>query len=182
RVERNHCLMHVAVSLGVCWGSPTNLPLDVQATCDGAALQCLTVSEALDALYGGPRQAGPTGPGSANANSFRAVSERADYLLPTNYKRLQHALDEEAKDSTAPPPGPAFATLPGLGYPGPALLGDARALSGFLLQRQVCQPGEPERVGWLVFQGDALRHGRPVQVSVDLGHGFNHLMFSLPQQ
>jgi len=182
RVERTRCLMHVAVSLGVCWGAAQTLPGDVQAMCDGVPLKCLTVSETLEALYGGPKKSDSENKATENGCSFRAVSEREDYLLPTNYKRLQHACDEAAKDSMAPPPIPAFATLPGLGYPGPAILGDARALSGFLLQRQIYQPGEPERVGWLVFQGDALRRGAVVQLTVELGHGPNHLTFSLPKQ
>jgi len=179
RVERTTGLMQVAVSLGVCWGDPVTLPVEIQADCDHVPLQCLTVSETLEALYGAPKKRRSTDGGSSEIVSFCKVSEKDDYLLPTNYRRLQQATDEAAKESTSPPPLPALASLPGVAYPGPAILGDARALSGFLLQRQIYQAGEPERIGWLIFSGEALRRGETVQISVNLGKAPHQLQFSL---
>jgi hypothetical protein len=175
RVERQRGLLHLAVAEAVCWGEQATLPREVQASCNGVPLQCLTVAETLDALYGGrkARQAQP----DAASYSFASTSEREDYLLPINYKRLQQELDQASPQSRATP---ALATLPGIAYPGPALLGDARALSGFLLQRQIYMPGQPERIGWLIFGGEALRTASAVQVVIDLGDGPIPAVFALP--
>jgi hypothetical protein len=179
RVERTRGVMHVAVALGNSWGAPVTLPGEIHASCNGVPLQCLTVAETLETFFGAPKTRRANDSHPPEKESFCKVSEQDDYLMPTNYRRLQRAADEAAKDSSSPPPLPAFATLPGIEYPGPAILGDARALSGFLLQRQIYQAGESERVGWLIFSGDELRRGGAVQIIVDLGHGPHQLMFSL---
>jgi hypothetical protein len=172
----------MAVSLGVCWGQAGTLPGEIHATCDESPLQCLTVAETLDALYGQQARSPMRESQNHAEYSFLAVSEREDYLLPTNYKRLQHEVDQTqvAKGAIAPRIVPALAVVPGMAYPGPAVLGDARALAGFLLQRQVYQEGEPERTGWLVFSGEALRHGKTLRVMIDLGHGLRTLNFTVP--
>jgi hypothetical protein len=175
RVERQRGLLHLAVAEAVCWGPQATLPREVQASCNGVSLQCLTVAQALDTLYGG-KAARPAQADAASC-SFAAISEREDYLLPINYKRLQQELDQAQPQSRTIP---AFAALPGVAYPGPALLGDARALSGFLLQRQIYTPGQPERIGWLVFAGDVLRNASAVQVVIDLGNGPVQAVFALP--
>lgn len=174
RVERQRGLLHLVVAEAVCWGEQAMLPQEVRASCNGVPLQCLTVAESLDALYGS-KQARPPQPDAASY-SFATTSEREDYLLPANYKRLQQELDKAQPQSR---PTPALAALPGVAYPGPALLGDARALSGFLLQRQIYTPGQPERIGWLIFSGDVLRSASAVQVIIDLGKGPIHADFAL---
>ncbi len=113
--------------------------------------------------------------------SFASISERESYRIPTNYRRIQTDFDERFHDAT-PRALPAFAALPGQPYPGPATLGDARALSGFLLQRQVCEPGAPENIGWLVFQGDSLRAGGEVAIEIDLGDGLQRFRFHITSQ
>jgi hypothetical protein len=179
RLERSRCLLHVAVGLEVCWGPQLSLPREVCASCDGTPLQCLSVAETLEVLYGSgsekKRDAEP------NAHSFAVVSEQADYRMPTNYKRLQKAQEEAASKSQPVPTQPALVTVPGLSYPGPAALGDARALSAFVQQRELYQAGEPERVGWLMFSGPALRQAQTIKLDIDLGQGPNHLTFMLPK-
>jgi len=178
RVERQRRLLHVAVGLTVCWGPQVTLPKDVRASCNGMPLQCLAVAETLDALYSPTSAKRPTP--DRRSTSFAAVSEREDYLVPSNYKRLQQEVDAAAA-SGAPTPESALASVPGLSYPGPAVLGDARALSAFLQQRQLYQLGEPERVGWLVFAGDALRDGQTIEIDIDLGRGPCRLTFTVPK-
>jgi hypothetical protein len=179
RIERERGILQMALGLTVCWGAQMELPREVTATCDGVPLCCLSAAETLERLYGKSRST-PAAP-PAEACSFAAVSEREDYRIPTNYKRLQQATDGAAAGSTMPAPGPALATLPGVPYPGPAVLGDARALSGFLQQRQLHQAGELERVGWIIFAGEALRRGSVIDIAVDLGQGPLHVSLVVPK-
>jgi hypothetical protein len=178
RVERSRGLLQVVMSLGLCWGPEVQLPCEVRAACDGQPLQCLTAADALELLYGHQNHGESASDPSRGA--FSTVSEREDYLMPTNYKRLQEA-QAEARASTRVPSIPALATVAGLAYPGPAILGDARALAAFLLQKQIYQAGEPERISWLMFSGEALKKGETIQLTVDLGKGLINLPFSLPR-
>jgi hypothetical protein len=171
RVERDHGLLHVALSLSHIGGAAVTLPAEVQATCDGRPLYCLTVADTLERLYGQPTQ--EHDPAAA---SFAAVSEREGYLIPSNFKRLEKAGPTAGRHA---PAQPAFAALPGVAYPGSPLLGDARALAGFLLQRQILQPGEPARLGWIVFADDSLGKGKSVQLAIDLGQGPININFEL---
>ncbi len=182
RVERRRHMLHLAVSLSTCWGSAANLPGEIEVSCDDHTLNCLTVAESLDCLYSRPSQPNVDDSQKLDGHSFLAVSEREDYLIPSNYKRLQQEFDQAqaAREVMARPVAPAFAAVPGIAYPGSAVLGDARALAGFLLQRQVIQVGEPERTGWLVFSGEALRRGKTLRVTIDLGHGPRTLIFKMP--
>jgi hypothetical protein len=183
QVERQHGILRVVLGLTVCWGAPVQLPRELRADCDGVPLQCLNVAQTLETLYGtatAPTSA--TTPGlDAAAASFAAVSEREDYRVPSNYKRLQQSVDDAQARSVAVPANPALVTVPGVAYPGPALLGDARALGAFLQQRQLYRPGEAEQVGWVIFSGPALRHGGVVHLDIDLGQGVRHLTFTLPK-
>ena len=64
--------------------------------------------------------------------------------------------------------------------PGPAVLGDARALTGILLQRQLFRPGDPERTGWIVFAGESLNAGGAIDIDLDLGSGLQRFRFAVP--
>ena len=108
---------------------------------------------------------------AGTSSSFREVSEREDYLLPTNFKRLDERVQAAAKRGTAPPPLPALATLQGVSYPGSAVLGDARALGLFLARRNICHPDDPDRIQWLVFHDAALKRATQVTLHLDLGEG-----------
>jgi hypothetical protein len=152
------------------------LPVEVRARCDGRDLRCLTVSQALELLYGGAQRDKPA---EVNASSFARVSSRDDYLIPTSYSRLQRQ-QEEAMKKVMVPPMPALASVPGSTYPGPAVLGDARALTAFLMQQQSYELGEPERTGWIIFAGDALCDGGRLELAIDLGDGETELSFMIP--
>jgi hypothetical protein len=102
--------------------------------------------------------------------------------LPTNYKRLCQEIIDESEEKAPTPQQPALASLPGIAYPGPALLGDARALMGCLLQRQIYECGAPERTGWILFGGDSLRQGESIEVAVDLGGGLKTYRLSFPKR
>ena len=103
-------------------------------------------------------------------------------MIPTNFNRLNEQITKAARRSSAPPLLPALASLQGVRYPGPAVLGDARALSAFLLQRQLYQPGDLERTGWIVFAGESLRKSRQFEIQVDLGGGPRRIKFSFPNE
>jgi hypothetical protein len=68
----------------------------------------------------------------------------------------------------------------GTPYPGSPVLGDARALSAFLMQQQLLQPGEPEVSGWLVFSHNSVRQGGKLRLEIDLGKGTKRLEFAVP--
>jgi hypothetical protein len=178
RVERTSGLMQVVMTLELLAGPPVLLPVEVTATCQGMPLQCLTVAEALETLYGrvppDERVKSSNDSSLIDHRSFAVVSQRDEYLVPTNYKRLQ----EETKRAAGLP---AFAVVSGTSYPGSPLLGDARALAQFALQPQLCQPGEPERIGWIIFSGEALKQGGRIQIDVDLGHGPIPIAFLVPK-
>ena len=117
-------------------------------------------------LYGDP-----TSRRSATGDSccsFAEVSERDDYLMPTNFKRLHANLYDQQRRSVLPPLLPALATLQGVSYPGPAILGDARALTAFLLQRRLYRPGDSELTGWALFSDPVLQHGGLIELLIDL--------------
>jgi hypothetical protein len=180
RVERERGLLQVVMSIGNCWGQAVFLPFEVQAYCDGRPLRCLSVSETLELLYDDADDDALEV--DEAAYSFAAVSERDDYLTPTSYKRLHERSQEAIRLSAAPSPRPALADVPGAYYPGPAILGDARALTGFLLQRQIHQPGDPEQTGWIMFGGKDLCDGGAVEVAVDLGRGLRTYSFRVPEE
>ena len=162
----------------VCWGSPQLLPGEVRATCDGTPLRCLSLAETLEALYGDfdARLSN----GDTERSSFAAVSEREDYLIPSNYQRLLKRVEAARGGSFAKRPRPALVDLPGVEYPGPAVLGDARALAAFLQQRELAGPGEAANVGWVMFAGEALRKGSRIQLAIDCGQGRVPVSFMLP--
>ena len=65
-------------------------------------------------------------------------------------------------------------------YPGSPILGDARALSAFLLQRELYQPNGPQKVGWVMFAGEVLKGGGTVQLDLDFGNGVRRLQLIVP--
>jgi hypothetical protein len=129
RVERNRKILHVNLSVRPQTGAARKLPADVTASCSGTPLTCLTASDALSHLY----DEAPTLSNRPGAG-FAVVAEREDYLLPKNYSRIAEAFDRRGQ---AKPKTPALSSQLGVAYPGPAPLGDARALSGFLMQPQL---------------------------------------------
>jgi len=178
RLEREHRMLQLIVSLTNCGFDNVMLPANVEARCDQRHLRCLSCSEVLDRLYD-PQARRKTDLASVGAENFAEASEREDYLVPTNCRRL---IDETGgtRDSF-PATTPAFAAVPGVPYPGPAVLGDARALSSFLLQRQIYSPGQPENSGWIIFAGESLETSEQVEVSIDLGNGPTRCLFLFPK-
>jgi hypothetical protein len=134
----------------------------------------LTVADALELLYGDAAKVKEPAVDETSA-SFAKTSEREDYLIPANYKRLDRQIDTELSR-----PQPALASIPGVRYPGDAMLGDARALTSFLLQREFYEPGQDERVGWVLFAGESLRSAQEIDLDIDLGSGSRRIRFTLP--
>jgi hypothetical protein len=179
RVERGRGILQVVLSTSLVSGEQQLLPVEVRTWCEGRPLRCLTAAETLELLYQPEKATGrreellkADTPG-VDAHSFASVSERPDYRQLTSYRRLQ----EEIKDL---PPLPALAVVPGTFYPGSPLLGDARALGAFLLQRELCQPGAPEQVGWILFADDCLKQGRTLQIEISHGAGVSRVTLALP--
>ena len=166
-------LIQVVVAVSNGWHEPIALPVEVRASSGGRALECLTVADTLERLYGDAADALEARPGEHSI-----VSEREDYLLPTNYDRLLKRM-ENAVQTEGLTMQPAFASLPGVAYPGPAILADARALAGFLMQRQLICPGDPERTGWIVFSGGELACLEEITISLDLGSGPKEHAFAI---
>jgi hypothetical protein len=182
RAERSRGLLQIVLSCRALDNREVLLPREVRAACGGQPLQCLTVSETLDVLYGS--LPAPKETTAANSDpscfSFSAVSSRADYLIPVNYKRLCDKLEVSNIAITDGGTKPAFASIPGASYPGPAILGDARALTGILLQPQVMSAKDEEKTGWIVFAGEPLKRGGVVNIDVDFGTGMRTLRFNVP--
>lgn len=172
RVERQVGLVQLVIKTANCGQQDMLLPVDVRVDAGGAPLQCLTVADTLDLLYGTPD--GEFWNGNA---SFAETSEREDYLLPVNFKRLnqQHTTKSLVTQS------PALASMSGMRYPGPAVLGDARALTGIMMQRELLKGGESSRTGWLFFASNAVRTADHVEVSIDVGNGTNTYRFMIPK-
>jgi hypothetical protein len=177
RVEQQLGLLQVVLTTRLVEGNRRPVPREITATCDGQPLRCLSLPETLDVLYG------ETDARDIKADrerlSFASVSESDDYLIPSNYQRLEKRI-ENMKLSFADRPKPALLDLPDVDYPGSALLGDARALAQFMLQRDLLQDEGTEKVGWVLFGGAALRRGRAVQLTVDLGEGPKRIDFVFP--
>jgi hypothetical protein len=168
--------LQVVVSLIKCWGDQMLLPVDVQANCEGVPLRCLTVAQTLEALY--EREEPVESPVTDERSySFATVSEREDFLIPFNYQRLVEQTDNR---HVAGSMRSAFASFSGVPYPGPAVLGDARALSGFMLQRNLLSVNGGERTGWVIFGGEELHAASQVVVALDLGQGLRSYAFQLP--
>ena len=165
RAERETGLLQLVFEQSLCWGYETVAIDEVSVTCDGTPMRCLSVAETLQALYGEPAPLDPE-PGS-DSFSYAAVSERDDYFVPVNYKALFERYSNAVRHSTQPTPVPAFACVAGESYPGPAILGDARALAAFLMQRRVLQAGEKPAVHWLVFSSDRLKEGGDIIVQAN---------------
>jgi hypothetical protein len=178
RVERKIGLLQVVVSIATCAETTQPLPIEMRAWCDGSPLRCLTTADSLNLLYGN-KPVDAQRPDEEMV-SFASVSEHEEYLLPTNYKQLSEGLDTKQREALLSR-GPALVALPGTVYPGPPILGDARALAGFLLQRKFYKPADPEVTGWVMFSGDQLRNGATVEVAIDLGAGLEKLKFHVPE-
>jgi hypothetical protein len=180
RAERSRGLLHVVLSLSSGWGGEQLLPVDVRASADGESLRCLSASEALDRLYAAERNPASAGGAALSGYSFATVSEREDYLVPANCNQLlqKYASREGLSESVSP----ALVSIPGTAYPGPAVLADARALSGILLQRRVIRAGDRELTGWIIFGGDAAERASFFDVVLDLGAGPRTCRFQVPDR
>ena len=106
------------------------------------------------------------------------MSEQSDYLLPTNFKRLEADFDEETK-SVASRPAPRLVEVDNFEYPGSAVLGDARALGMFVMQREVLAAGD-ELEGWVMFHSPDT-YAEKIRVEIDLGQGLIPIEFMLPR-
>lgn len=182
RVERSRGLLQLALSCQNAGFREVLLPREVRAACSGEPLRCLTVAESLDRLY--RQSASPADQGAETANldpfSFSSVSSRDDYLIPMNYNRLCEELVKQRIETSSDLLQPAFASVADTVYPGMAILGDARALTGILLQQQVLAPQNRERTGWVVFAGESLKHGGSVEIQIDFGTGMRRFTFLIP--
>lgn len=174
RAERSRGLVQVVLSLGVCWGEQKKLPLEVRADCDGHDLQCLTATDALNLLYGRISSS------EQRSASFAHTSELDEYMLPTSYKSIQKEFSQRASLHSIAALQPALISLQNTSYPGPAPLGDARALSTMLLQKNLYEAGENERIGWILFADEAVRDGGDITIQLDLGAGPQEYTFKVP--
>lgn len=180
RVERSHGILQVVLATS-SQGKNYPLPVDAHATYNGKPLECLTVSRAMEELYEKrPNRPKPNDLGQLA--SFAAVSEREDYLIPTNFRKLDESFYIRTKSATAITT-PAFVTVPGAAYPGSAVLGDARALSAFLLQKEIHDSTQPQsKVGWIVFGGEELKKAGRLELDLDLGKGPIRLSMNVPRR
>lgn len=176
RREQRTRLVHVAVAIKNCWGPPVKLPANLRASCDQRELRCLKVAEILSRLYEGPAKENGK---IESFESFMQLAERDDYLIPVNYKQLEAKLAADTRLASIRPT-PAFATVGGIAYPGPPVLGDARALSAFMLQPKVYAADEAEQVGWVVFEDRQASSGN-IRIAIDLGSGPRNVDFIVPQ-
>jgi hypothetical protein len=177
RVERERGLLHLLVATKLCWGPPQLMPTEITAQCDAQPLECLSVSQCLEVLYGD--ETSRVNALNEASRSFAEASERPEFLVPSNFNTLDLRMQQLGRKSTSPPPLPAFGA-PGVTYPGSAVLGDARALSMFLARRSIAHAEDPEQVGWLVFHHAALKTGRNIAVEIDLAHGPKTIEFKMP--
>ena len=178
RWERHSGLLQVILSLRNATDSGRPLPVELRSFANGKPLNCLNVSEVLEHLYGDPGSVESSE--QLDRTSFAQVSETADYLIPANFKRLNEQSDEETRFSIERPL-PAFATLAGVQYPGPAVLGDARALTAFLLQRQIQEEASLEHTGWVIFDASQVKPDEALEIELDLGQGPQRFQFMIPQ-
>jgi len=176
RKERYSQLLHVVVSLKVCWGPPRKLPVGLTASCDGQALSCQSVAGVLDQLYADERDKDDS---DAAVVSYNEISELDEFLIPVNYRALEAKLADDQRLASLRP-HPAFAVVGGYAYPGPPVLGDARALSGFMLQPRVFSADESEHVGWVVFDSSTVPDGEFYETTIDLGSGPQTIRFKVP--
>ena len=173
RVDRTTGLVHIALQLSHCGEVNRVLPREIRVSMDGPPLNCLTVAETLELLYGDPDSV------SKSVRTFSEVSEQNDYLLPTNFKRLASEFAARNK-SLASRPVPKLVSMVDFEFPGDAILGDARALGMFAMQRARLAAGE-ETEGWLMFQASDRRAQR-LTVEIDLGEELIPIDFSLPRE
>lgn len=178
RVERGRGLLHVVVSTRQCWGEERQLPREVRAWCDGKPLRVLTAAQVLEHLYA-TDGATPDEPVHADEASFASVSAGHSYSIPTNYQKLQQDYDQLIR-RTSFRPQPALASLPGVVYPGSPVLGDARALSAFLLRPQIYESNAKERTGWIMFAGDSMNDGGMVEIELHLTDDPIRCRFEVP--
>lgn len=172
RIERQLGMVQLVMTTSNCWQQDARLPVEVTVKAGESPLHCLTVSAALELLYGDAKAALSEG-----SSSFATTSEREDYLLPVNYNRLSKQRDPRGIDTQ----GTALASLGGMHYPGPAMLGDARALTGILMQQELLKSGETSRTGWLIFADESVTSAEHIDVSIDLGSGPKSYRFMVPQ-
>lgn len=169
RVERSRGLLQLVVTLQLLWGDQRVLPADVRVFCDSQPLEILSAAETLTLLYDrNSQQDGKRGDDAAEVVSFNDVASQESYVVPTNYKRLAAKFEEDTR-MVFDPPQPALISVPGLRYPGPAILGDARALGGYLLTPSLYLPNAPAKTGWIMFRGDELKDGGHLRIEFNLG-------------
>jgi hypothetical protein len=175
RKERRSNLVHLVMSLKVCWGDPKKLPVSLAVKCQGRPLSCLGVAEVLDRLYGDKKK-------SRNTNgtvSYGEIAEHDEFVTPVNYRALEAKLANDQHLANIRP-YPAFATIGRYAYPGPPVLGDARALAAFALQPRMYAADDAEQTGWVVFDGSTIPSGKSYEVDIDLGSGPQSVRFNVP--
>lgn len=179
RTEENSKLVHVAMSLKVCWGQSVTLPRDLHVFCEGKELDCLTVAETLQRTYGDlPGKLKQESDG--DLKTYNDIASADEYLIPVNYRDLEAKHAAEYRFA-AFRPMPAFAVVGGYTYPGPPVLGDARALGSFMLQPREYNVDEETHVGWVVFDASSVNAAENFEVTVDLGSGPQTVRFRIPK-
>jgi hypothetical protein len=180
RSEEQTKLVHLVMSLKVCWGEPKTLPGDLRLFNDGRELSCLNVSQVLNRLYDDPKKRERNESAQKQlVTTFNQIAGEDEYLIPTNYRELEALRAANSRLANIRPTS-AFAVVGGYAYPGPPVLGDARALSSFLLQPRIYAADEPEQVGWVVFEAPKKGSGEDFELVVDLGSGPQKIQFRIP--
>lgn len=175
RREQASGLIHVVMNLKLCWGESRRLPVNVVVRSDREELSCLSVPEILDVLYDDSRKTSS----ADRVQRFKAIASSDDYVTPVNYRKLEAKLAKEQRLASIRPV-PAFAVVGGYAYPGPPVLGDARALSGFLLQPRKYSADEPEHVGWVIFDGRAVQDSEHFEVEIQFEEKTHTVRFRVP--
>ena len=174
RKEQRTGLVHLALSVKVCWGPEVVLPIDVTLHSDGKTLPCLDVQQTLNRLYGPELKR----PAESVSSTFARIATQDEYLVPANYRDLETRHAEKYRLANVRT-NPAFATVGGIAYPGPPVLGDARALASFLFQPKRFGEDDQEYTGWVVFDGADL-NSNEIDVTLTLSSGSSTVRFRIP--
>ena len=163
----------------VCWGQPKTLPIDLKVFCEDRELSCLNVSQVLNRLYDDPKNKRKKESDAKQlVTTFNQIAGEDEYLIPKNYRELEALRAANSRLANIRPTS-AFAVVGGYTYPGPPVLGDARALSSFLLQPRIYSADEPEQVGWVVFDAPKNGSAENFELVIDLGAGPQKVHFRI---
>ena len=161
RVSPEHGMIHLILGVQNHGVNEKLLPANIQVVVNDSPTSCLSAAEVLERIYGEPQRR------SAGEKDFATASESSRYLVPSNFDKLAESYEGMDESESFPAMLPEI-TQP---YPGPAILGDARALSGLLMQRHLLKPGREELSGWVVFGTQPFDSNSEIVLKIDLGNG-----------